>query len=142
MHRLEHDKTFRGLSGAVNFNRMCKAYHDIAKRLEEDGITTHGINTELYTRVELPNRDSIKLNITPISEFNIQYNSVIQLKDTVWVEIEALDISLTVDLNNYKKVFNPQSRMIKSIAENISALKQFKMTLQDKLNLAMTMELT
>lgn len=139
MHIIERDSTWRGPSEAVAFNRECNDKHDLAVKLEKQGIITEGVNTSLYGYINLGERF---LRIIP----SWRYDGYWRTKDgksdpyDVNIEIPSFDVTIPAKLDNIKKVFSSDGYLMKAIKEYEASLHAAKLAFANNIKAAQALD--
>lgn len=140
MHRIENDNTWRGPSEAVTFNRECSNKHDLAVKLEKQGIITDGVNTTLYGYISLGERF---LRIIPSWRYEDYWKTVKDNPSDLYdvnIEIPSFDVTIPAKLDNIKKVFSSDGYLMKAIKEYEASLHAAKLAFANNIKAAQALD--
>ena len=112
-----------------NFDMLCRLYHDVAGKLEEQGYETNGLNDELYIKLKVSEKEKLYLYIHCTSENN-----------KIEVEDQQLGIRIPTMIDDFSKLFNTESHLVKGILEYRQLWKQFKISMSSKFDIAIKMD--
>lgn len=136
MHIIERDNIWRGPSEAVAFNRECNDKHDLAVKLEKQGIITDGVNTTLYGYINLGERF---LRIIPSWRYE-GYRKTVSDPYDVNIEIPSFDVTIPAKLDNIKKVFSSDGYLMKAIKEYEASLHAAKLAFANNIKAAQALD--
>lgn len=133
MHEIIDDRKWRGPSEAVAFNRECSDKHDLAVKLEKQGIMTGGVNTTLYGYINLGERflqifPSRRCYKDPSDPYDIN------------IEIPSFDVTIPAKLDNIKKVFSSDGYLMKAIKEYEASLHAAKLVFANNIKAAQALD--
>ena len=127
MHSIDHN--YRSYKNSRNYDLLCHRVHDVAERLEKLGYETYGLNEELYIKLHISEKETLYLYIHCTSE-----------KDTIQVEDQHLSIRIPTTIDDFPKLFNKESYLVKGIREYRQALRQFRLSMSSNLDMAIKMD--
>ncbi len=127
MHTIEPD--YRSYKHSQNYDLLCNSVHDVAEKLEKLGYETNGFNEELYIKLHISEKEILYLYIHCTSE-----------KDTIQVEDQHLSIRIPTTIDDFPKLFNKESHLVRGIREYRQALRQFRQSMTSNIDMAIKMD--
>ena len=127
MHSIDND--YRSYKRSHNYDLLCNNVHDVAETLEKLGYETNGLNEELYVKLHISEKETLYLYIHCTSE-----------KDTIQVEDQHLSIRIPTTIDDFPKLFNKESYLVKGILEYRQLLRQFRLSMSSNLDMAIKMD--
>ena len=127
MHTI--DLSFNKYVNQRNFGILCNLYHSIAEKLEEQGYETSGLNEDLYIKLPISEKEILYLYIYCTSEDN-----------KIEVEDQQLGIRIPTMIDDFPKLFNKESHLVKGILEYRQLWKQFRISMASKFDMAIKMD--
>lgn len=127
MHTI--DLSFNRYANQRNFGTLCNLYHSVAEKLEEHGYETCGLNEDLYIKLKVSEKETLYLYIHCTSENN-----------KIEVEEQQLSIKIPTKIDDFPKLFNKESHLVKGILEYRQLWKQFRISMASKFDMAIKMD--
>ena len=127
MHTI--DLSFSKYANQRNFSILCNLYHSVAEKLEEQGYETNGLNDDLYIKLQVSEKEILYLYIHCTSEDN-----------TIEVEDQRLSFKIPTKIDDFPKLFNKESHLVKGILEYRQLWRQFRMSMASKFDMAIKMD--
>lgn len=127
MHDIVHD--YHSYKRSQNYDLLCNKVHDVAERLEKLGYETNGLNEELYIKLHISEKEILYLYIHCTDEI-----------DTIQVEDQHLSIRIPTTIDDFPKLFNKESYLVKGILEYRQLLRQFRLSMSSNLDMAIKMD--
>lgn len=127
MHDIVHD--YHSYKRSQNYDLLCNKVHDVAERLEKLGYETNGLNEELYIKLHISEKEILYLYIHCTDE-----------NDTIQVEDQHLSIRIPTAIDDFPKLFNKESYLVKGILEYRQLLRQFRLSMSSNLDMAIKMD--